>query len=230
MNRKPHSTHLTLLLSALLLPFALGACADADADPVVDEAPAAVVETNDGAADAAANPATNADSDAATNADAENAAAEADAEADAAEADAAADESDSESNTTPAETTAKPVLINLNTASRDDFLTVPNSGERMAREFDEYRPYATIGQFRREIGKYVDEAQVAEYLQYLFVPIDPATADADTFMQIPGLDQAAADAIAAGVPYANADALLAALAQQAPDVDTAVAAGYLAAP
>ena len=56
--------------------------------------------------------------------------------------------------------------LNLNTASRDDFLTVPEVGNRMVREFMEYRPYVSIRQFRREIGKYVSDEQVAAYEQY----------------------------------------------------------------
>ena len=45
--------------------------------------------------------------------------------------------------------------LNLNTATREQFLTIPGVGDRMVREFEEYRPYASIQQFRREIGKYV---------------------------------------------------------------------------
>jgi hypothetical protein len=37
----------------------------------------------------------------------------------------------------------------------------------MAHEFEEYRPYANIEQFRREIGKYVDEKEVARLEQYV---------------------------------------------------------------
>ena len=39
----------------------------------------------------------------------------------------------------------------------------------MAREFDEYRPYTDMDQFRREIGKYVDEDEVARYEQYVIL-------------------------------------------------------------
>ncbi len=48
--------------------------------------------------------------------------------------------------------------------------TIPNFGDRMVREFGEYRPYVSIQQFRKEIGKYVDAAQVAEYEKYVYVP------------------------------------------------------------
>ena len=47
------------------------------------------------------------------------------------------------------------VPINLNTASREEILLVPGLGDRMAHEFEEYRPYRAMAQFRREIGKYV---------------------------------------------------------------------------
>ncbi len=59
------------------------------------------------------------------------------------------------------------VPINLNTASRDDILLIPGLSRRMAHEFEEYRPYSSMEQFRREIGKYVDEAEVARLEMYV---------------------------------------------------------------
>ncbi len=59
------------------------------------------------------------------------------------------------------------VPINLNDATRSDILLIPGIGGRMAHEFEEYRPYSTIEQFRREIGKYVDVEEVARLEQYV---------------------------------------------------------------
>ena len=59
------------------------------------------------------------------------------------------------------------VPINLNDAKRSDILLIPGVGSRMAHEFEEYRPYSNIEQFRREIGKYVDNAEVARLEQYV---------------------------------------------------------------
>ena len=59
------------------------------------------------------------------------------------------------------------VPINLNDAKRSDILLIPGVGGRMAHEFEEYRPYSSIEQFRQEIGKYVDEAEVARLEQYV---------------------------------------------------------------
>lgn len=59
------------------------------------------------------------------------------------------------------------VPINLNRAKRSDILLIPGVGNRMAHEFEEYRPYSNIEQFRREIGKYVDDAEVARLEQYV---------------------------------------------------------------
>jgi DNA uptake protein ComE-like DNA-binding protein len=59
------------------------------------------------------------------------------------------------------------VPINLNTASDADILTIPGIGQRMLREFKEYRPYKTMEQFRREIGKYVDKKEVARLERYV---------------------------------------------------------------
>lgn len=98
--------------------------------------------------------------------------------------------------------------INLNTGTAEQFLTVPNMGNRMVREFQEYRPYASIQQFRREIGKYVDAAQVADYEKYVFVPIAPNEADEATLRQLPGVDAAIAGQLIAARPYATRDSFV----------------------
>ncbi|MGB3543334.1 hypothetical protein [Rubrivirga sp.] len=103
-------------------------------------------------------------------------------------------------------------LVNLNTATEDEFKTIPGVGDRMAHEFDEYRPYASVREFRAEIGKYVDEAQIAEYERFAFVPVDFEAADAETLMQLPGVDADLAAALEAGRPYASAEAFLEAYA------------------
>ena len=59
------------------------------------------------------------------------------------------------------------VPIELNTATEEDILTIPGVGKRMAHEFEEYRPYKAIEQFRREIGKYVDDKEVARLERYV---------------------------------------------------------------
>ena len=79
--------------------------------------------------------------------------------------------------------------LNLNTATREEILLVPGVGARIAHEFEEYRPYRTIAQFRREIGKYVDDKEVARLEQYVFVPINLNTAADADILTIPGLGQ-----------------------------------------
>jgi len=63
------------------------------------------------------------------------------------------------------------VPIDLNTATDDQILLIPGVGNRMLREFKEYRPYTALAQFHREIGKYVDEKELARLEQYVFVPL-----------------------------------------------------------
>jgi DNA uptake protein ComE-like DNA-binding protein len=77
--------------------------------------------------------------------------------------------------------------FNLNTASREEILLIPRMTSRMAHEFEEYRPYTSLEQFRREIGKYVDANEVARLEQYVFVPMNLNTASAEAFMTIPGM-------------------------------------------
>ncbi|MEZ4518070.1 MAG: hypothetical protein R3C44_15035 [Chloroflexota bacterium] len=69
----------------------------------------------------------------------------------------------------------------------------------MTREFLEHRPYISIQQFH-EIGKYVDDAQVTEWEQYVYVPVDPNNSDADTLQQLPGVDETIAADLIAGRP------------------------------
>ena len=57
--------------------------------------------------------------------------------------------------------------IDLNKASDAEILLIPGIGNRMLREFKEYRPYTSIEQFRREIGKYVDKDEVARLERYV---------------------------------------------------------------
>ena len=123
-----------------------------------------------------------------------------------------------------------PPRLNLNTATREQFLTVPNVGDRMVREFFEYRPYVSILQFRREIGKYVSAEQVTAYEQYVYVPVSPNDADAPTLQQLPGVDDAVAAQLIAGRPYAAPDDFLARLAQSVTADQAAMARTMLAMP
>lgn len=61
------------------------------------------------------------------------------------------------------------VPLRLNSELQADFQLIPGVGRKMAHEFDEYRPYADMNQFRREIGKYVDKNEVARYEQYVIL-------------------------------------------------------------
>jgi len=59
--------------------------------------------------------------------------------------------------------------LDLNTATGEEILLIPGVGPRMQREFEEYRPYTSLGQFRREIGKYVDDDEVARLERYVTI-------------------------------------------------------------
>lgn len=59
------------------------------------------------------------------------------------------------------------VPVNLNTASREEIELIPEISGRMVGEFLEYRPYEDMNEFNREIGKYVDEAEVARLRSYV---------------------------------------------------------------
>lgn len=122
------------------------------------------------------------------------------------------------------------VKLNLNTVTPEELRMIHGVGDRMVREFLECRPYTSLLQFRREIGKYVSAEQVAAYEQYVFVPVDPNTTDAETLQQLPGVDVGIAAQLIAGRPYDSADAFLARLAELMPADQAAAARAYLTTP
>ena len=69
--------------------------------------------------------------------------------------------------------------INLNVASGEEIMLIPGMSRKLAHEFEEYRPYSSLEQFRREIGKYVDENEVARLEQYVFVPMNLNSASSE---------------------------------------------------
>ena len=60
--------------------------------------------------------------------------------------------------------------LDLNSATAEEIELIPGVAGRMRHEFEEYRPYRGIEQFRREIGKYVDPAEVARLERYVTIP------------------------------------------------------------
>ena len=128
----------------------------------------------------------------------------------------------------PANAVAWP-KFNLNAAASAQFKAVPGAGDRMTREFEEYKPYSSIGQFRGEIGKYVSPEDVAAFEKYLFVPVDPDQADADTVQQLPGVTADMANTLISGRPYGSSQAFLDALGKLAP-AELVSAAGTFLAP
>ena len=61
------------------------------------------------------------------------------------------------------------IPVNLNTASDEAIQSIPGVGPRMLHEFKEYRPYRAMAQFEREIGKYVNEREVARLARYVTI-------------------------------------------------------------
>jgi DNA uptake protein ComE-like DNA-binding protein len=78
------------------------------------------------------------------------------------------------------------VHVDLNLGTRDEIVLIPGAGARMAREFAEYRPWKTWGQFDKEIGKYVGQAETDRLKQYVFIPVNLNTATDEDILSIPG--------------------------------------------
>ena len=140
----------------------------------------------------------------------------------------AAEETTEETSSEPSESAVVLEKINLNDMTREQLLeTIPDFGSRMVREFFEYQPYVSIQQFRREIGKYVDDEQVAFYESYIYVPIEVNDSDAETLKQMPGVDDATAGTLMAARPFDSSDAFLAALSEHISEEQLDLAASYL---
>jgi DNA uptake protein ComE-like DNA-binding protein len=95
------------------------------------------------------------------------------------------------------------VHVNLNSATREELMLIPGVGNRMVREFFEYRPYKTLAQFRKEIGKYVDEKEVARLERYVFIPINLNTASDEEILSIPGVGKRMLSEFKEYRPYKN---------------------------
>ena len=95
------------------------------------------------------------------------------------------------------------VPLNLNTTNEKDFKMIPGVGDRMAHEFEEYKPYKSIQQFKREIGKYVDEIEVSRFLSYVFVPVELNTSSEDNIKDLPGVGNKMAHEFVEYRPYLN---------------------------
>jgi len=93
------------------------------------------------------------------------------------------------------------IQLNLNTATSEEIILIPGMGNRMVREFLEYRPYTAIAQFRKEIGKYVDDKEVARLEQYVFVPINLNTASDEILSSLPGATPQLLRALKESRPY-----------------------------
>jgi len=81
------------------------------------------------------------------------------------------------------------VHVNLNTATREEILLIPGAGNRMTREFPEYRPWKTWAQFDKEISKYVGQPETDRLKMYVFIPVNLNTATDEDILSIPGAGQ-----------------------------------------
>lgn len=102
--------------------------------------------------------------------------------------------------------------VDLNNATEVEFKTaIPGLSDRMVHEFEEYRPYVSIAQFRREMSKYVDDATIAGYEEHVYVPINVNECDRATIAQLPGISEEQAGELVEGRPYADVDAFASAV-------------------
>ncbi len=61
------------------------------------------------------------------------------------------------------------IPVKLNTATDADILSIPGTGQRMVREFKEYRPWKSKEHFVKEIGKYVGTKDAERMWRYVVI-------------------------------------------------------------
>ena len=61
------------------------------------------------------------------------------------------------------------IPVKLNTATDADILSIPGTGQRMVREFKEYRPWKSKEHFVKEIGKYVGTKEAERMWRYVVI-------------------------------------------------------------
>ena len=93
--------------------------------------------------------------------------------------------------------------LNLNTATEAEIWLIPGMSRKMVHEFEEYRPYRSMDQFRREMSKYVDDAEVERLASYVFVPVSLNDASEEEIMAIPGMTARMAHEFDEYRPYRN---------------------------
>lgn len=91
--------------------------------------------------------------------------------------------------------------INLNDVTREEILLIPGVGDRVMHKLEEYRPYEDMDEFRREIGKYVEE--VERLARYVYVPIDLNAATREAIMAVPGMSERMAHEFEEYRPYTD---------------------------
>jgi DNA uptake protein ComE-like DNA-binding protein len=79
------------------------------------------------------------------------------------------------------------IHVNLNTGTTAEILLIPGAGQKMAREFAEYRPWTSWAQFDKEISKYVGQPATDKLKQFVFIPIKLNKATDDDILSIPGI-------------------------------------------
>ena len=137
-------------------------------------------------------------------------------------------ETSEEEQATPENLNFGPInKLNLNEASSEDLARVPGATSRMVHEFEEYRPYISITQFRTEMAKYIDADEIEAYEKYLYVPVDYNESDLATMMQISGVDESMATALLDARPYADQAAFLAKVTEVAGGISEQFARHYI---
>jgi len=123
------------------------------------------------------------------------------------------------------------VHLNLNTCTPEEILLIPRA-RRMRIEFPEYRPWKTMAQFDKEIGKYVAQTpgELDRLKSYVFIPMSANSGSDADLTTIPMLTPAILKAIKDGRPWSSADQLEAAIAKVTNAKDAARIRRYLVVP
>jgi DNA uptake protein ComE-like DNA-binding protein len=121
------------------------------------------------------------------------------------------------------------VHVNLDTATPEEIKLIPGAGKKMAKEFEEYRPWKSWAQFNKKIGKYVGEKEAERLAQYCFIPLNVNKATEEELATIPGLTKPTIEQISKGKPWKSMEDFKTSIAKATGEKDAKRIARFLVA-
>jgi DNA uptake protein ComE-like DNA-binding protein len=94
--------------------------------------------------------------------------------------------------------------VNINTATKEEMLTIPGVGPKLIDEFMEYHPFTSKEHFETELGKYLGADELTALEQHITLGlVDINTATPEELMTVSGIGEKIADEIQEYRPFTS---------------------------